>query len=173
MKKIDGAITLISKLLNYVSFICFAGIMFFIVIDVVLRYVLNKPILGSYEIVEQLMLCGVFCAFAYAQTTNTHIHISMILVKLPRRARRAVFGLGELASAGIGAVLCIAILQQANLSVAQHYTTAILKFTTSPFLYIAVVATAAFVLTLLLSAVKNFIAVFNGNYETELEGTIV
>ncbi|MDR1573792.1 MAG: TRAP transporter small permease [Clostridiales Family XIII bacterium] len=168
MKSIIKTVDMIAQALNWVALLCFAGIMFFIVLDVLLRFVFNSPILGSFEIVERLMFCGVFCSFAFAQTTGTHIHITMILSKAPKRAGLVIFGLGNLLSTGICAVLCYAVIQQALLEAEKHYTTAILKIPTAPFYCVVIIAVIAFAIALLWSSCKCFFALFNKTAEEEV-----
>jgi TRAP-type C4-dicarboxylate transport system permease small subunit len=168
MKNITKTVDTIAQILNWAALICFAGIMFFIVVDVFLRFVFNNPILGSFEIVERLMFCGVFCSFAFAQTTGTHIHITMILSKIPKKAGLIVFGLGNLLSTGLCGVLCFAVVQQALLEADKHYTTAILKIPTAPFYYAVIAAVVAFAITLLWTSCKCFIALFSEEAEKKI-----
>jgi TRAP-type C4-dicarboxylate transport system permease small subunit len=168
MKNIVKTVDVIAQVLNWVSLVCFAGIMFFIVVDVLLRFIFNSPILGSFEIVERLMFCGVFCSFAFAQTTGTHIHITMIVSKVPKKIGLLIFGLGNLLSTAICIVLCHAVIQQAMLEVEKHYTTAILKIPTAPFYYVVIAAVIAFAIALLWSTCKCFIALFNKTVEEEV-----
>jgi TRAP-type C4-dicarboxylate transport system permease small subunit len=55
--------------------------------DVVGRYVLNKPILGTDELIGFLFLCLAACSFSYAQWTKTHIRIELFLERFPARTR--------------------------------------------------------------------------------------
>ncbi|MDR2089535.1 MAG: TRAP transporter small permease [Clostridiales Family XIII bacterium] len=168
MKNIAKTIDRIAQGLNWLALVCFAGIMFFIVLDVLLRFIFNRPILGSFEIVERLMFCGVFCSFAFAQVGGSHIHITMILSKVPKKAGLVIFGLGNLLSTGICGVLCFAVIQQMLLEADKHYTTAILKIPTAPFYAVVIVAMIAFAITLLWATCKCFVALFDKEAEAEV-----
>ena len=98
IRKISSAMNM---LLGYVTFAAFFVIMAFIVINVFMRFVLDSPVLGAYEIVEQMMFVGVFCSFAYAQQQGSHIRVSMLLMHLPRPVSMALCGLTSLLGAGI------------------------------------------------------------------------
>jgi TRAP-type C4-dicarboxylate transport system permease small subunit len=171
MKILTKIISVLSIVFHTVSNICFVGIMLFIVCDVLLRYVLNMPILGSFEIVEQLMLFGVFSAFAYAQMKGAHIHVSMLLRILPRKLALVMHAVGELLSAGIGGILCYCMFLQVQLALEKHYTTAVLKLTLVPSYVIITGAAGIFCLTLLLSSIKSFIAISNETYGSEIVST--
>lgn len=171
MKIIEKILYALSVALNAISFVCFAGIMLFIVADVMLRFLFNSPILGSFEIVEQLMLVGVFGAFAYAQMNGTHIHVSMLLNILPKKLGIFIYGLGELAVAVVCGILCYSFFLQAVLAFERNYTTVILKFSTVPSFVIIGVAAGVFCLTLLFSAIKSFMAISNETYREEILST--
>lgn len=53
-----------------------------ITLDVVLRYFFNRPIKGSYELVEFMMVLVVFLGLAYTQTKKNHISISLFTSNL-------------------------------------------------------------------------------------------
>jgi tripartite ATP-independent transporter DctM subunit len=53
-----------------------------ITLDVVLRYFFNRPIKGSYELVEFMMVLVVFLGLAYTQTKKGHVSISLLTSKL-------------------------------------------------------------------------------------------
>lgn len=168
MKAISKILDRVAAAMGAVSLICFGGIMLFIVADVLLRYAFKQPILGSYEIVEQLMFCGVFASFSYAQQQNSHIHITMLITKMPKTLALLIFGLGGVLSATLAAFVCYAATQQAILAKASAYTTAILKIPTYPFLWIEVAAMVIFALTLLLGAIRTFAAIGNKELQTEI-----
>ncbi|MCL1827987.1 MAG: TRAP transporter small permease [Oscillospiraceae bacterium] len=168
MKILTKSIGALAIAVNAISYICFTAIMLLIVTDVMLRYLLNSPILGSLEIVEQLMLCGVISSFAYAQMKGTHVHVTMLIGIFPRKIGLAVFALGELLSAGIGALLCNALIKQTGMAMDYKYTTVILKISTVPSYVIVSIAAGVLSLTLFLSAIKGFASLFNKEYEAEI-----
>ncbi len=70
----------------------YAGVlvmMLTVTLDVAGRYLLNKPIIGSYEVVEYLMAVSVFAAYATGQIDRSHIRIDILVHRLSSR-RRAV-----------------------------------------------------------------------------------
>ena len=170
MKKLTRIVTFLSQIFNILSYICFFGVMMFIVTDVMLRFLFSSPILGAYEIVEQLMLCGVFASFAYAQVKGAHIHVTMVIARLPKRAAITIFALGELLSAAFAGFLCISFIQQVQMAIAFNYRSVVLKFSTVPAYVVIAIAAGVFTLTLLLSALKSFIAIFSKKYAEEVMG---
>ena len=50
-------------------------------VDVVLRYFFNRPIRGSYEVVEFMMLFLVFSGLAFTQQKKSHVSVSLLTEK--------------------------------------------------------------------------------------------
>lgn len=60
------------------------GVMLFLgTADVLGRYLLNRPVLGTYEIFGVFLPCIVLLGLAYAQAEHTHVKISLVLELLP------------------------------------------------------------------------------------------
>ncbi len=70
-----------------ISSVMIAAMMFLTVADVSLRSLLNKPIKGSYELMEEMMLMACFLALAYCEAQKGHIRVSFIIDRLPAKAR--------------------------------------------------------------------------------------
>ncbi len=73
----------VNKALNALGVGSMMFVMLFTVLDVVLRKTINKPILGSYEIVEYGMILIVFFGIAYTQMEKGHIAVEMLVEKFP------------------------------------------------------------------------------------------
>jgi len=78
-------------IVNNIALVAFVGMMFLITVDVSLRKFLNMPILGSYEIVQYMMVVAISFGMAYCGLHRGHIHVELVINRLPRRAR-AVLG---------------------------------------------------------------------------------
>ncbi len=59
-------------------------------IDVILRYVFNRPILGVYELSEIFLAIAVFSGVAYTQLNKRHVIIDIAVNRLPPKPRLAV-----------------------------------------------------------------------------------
>jgi TRAP-type C4-dicarboxylate transport system permease small subunit len=58
------------------------ALMFLTTADVVLRYLLGKPIKGAYEISEVLFLAAVFLGMAYTQQHGEHVRVEFFIKRL-------------------------------------------------------------------------------------------
>lgn len=61
--------------------------MFYITADVGGRYFFSRPIPGTYEVSEMLMVFVVFFALAYTQSSRGHIRAEMLMTILPPRVQ--------------------------------------------------------------------------------------
>ena len=168
MKIIRKISSVLNHLMGYITFIAFFVIMIFIVLNVIMRYIFEAPILGAYEIVEQMMFVGVFCSFAYAQQEGSHIRVAMILAKLPHRAAMVICSITGLLGAGILAALSCAAYKQFAMAMKFDYTTAMLKFAQAPFYALEIVCCIVFALAVLVDTAEYIIAVFNKDKADEI-----
>ena len=66
------------------------GIMLFLgTIDVMGRYLFNRPVQGTYEIFGVFLPCIVLLGLAYAQAERAHVSITMVVERLPLPVQRA------------------------------------------------------------------------------------
>lgn len=161
VKKVDKVINTISNTVAIVSYIALVGIMVLITVDVLLRKIIQVTVVGSYEIVQLMLLLLVFGAFAYAQTNRSHIHVTMFIAMMPRQISMVLFGLWGVLSTGT-AVLCgYALILQGFYAQSAGTWTPVLYIPLYPFNYIAAFCMFIFALTLLWDTIKSFIGVVN------------
>lgn len=168
MKALKKISSVLNSILGYITFVAFFVIMAFIVINVFMRFVLDSPVLGAYEIVEQMMFVGVFTSFAYAQQQGSHIRVTMFLMKMPRKAAMFICGLTGLCGTAILCVLTYAAVLQFKLASANHYTTAMLKFSLSPFYLLEIICAVIFAFAVLVDTLQYFAAIGNDSLAEEL-----
>ena len=73
-----------------VAVIALAALAVITVIDVGGRYFFNKPLLGTVEMSEFLMVILSFGALALAELRNSHITVDFFVIALPERVRAAL-----------------------------------------------------------------------------------
>jgi TRAP-type C4-dicarboxylate transport system permease small subunit len=75
-------------------------------IDVLLRFLLNKPIPGLYELSELMLIGIVFLSIAYVQARKEHLRIDVLASKFPSKVQFILNIFGYLA--GVFVFLLIA-----------------------------------------------------------------
>ena len=85
-------------------------LMMITVADVTLRYLLNSPVRGSYDMVESMLLVFVFNGMAAGFFTRRHVVIDLIDSAVGRRGAAALIRIADVLS-----VVCLALLMWAML----------------------------------------------------------
>ena len=93
IEKIDRICAVFAKAVCVITFGAFLAVMFLIMADVAKRTATGSAIIGTYEIVERLLMIGVFASFAYTQTRHGHVHVTMLISHLPQKAALIINGL--------------------------------------------------------------------------------
>jgi TRAP-type C4-dicarboxylate transport system permease small subunit len=77
----------ITRYLFYIGLCCLAIMMFLTAVDVIGRYFFNRPVLGSFEITEYLMVILVGASLAYCGIKKGHVEIELLTDRLSMRAQ--------------------------------------------------------------------------------------
>ena len=86
--KIKGHIVKFCRAISMGAVAAILVIMFIVVIDIILRYVTAEAaIRGTYELSEMAMVIIIFLSLAVTQIEKEHIRVTLIIDKLPFRAR--------------------------------------------------------------------------------------
>jgi TRAP-type C4-dicarboxylate transport system permease small subunit len=84
---LEKAVFPISRFLLFIGQFALVMMVLLTVVDVFLRYVFNRPILGSYELTEFMMAVLVFSTVGYTMIVKGHVVVDLVFAKLPQRAR--------------------------------------------------------------------------------------
>lgn len=103
--KISKGLTVVveplSRVINYVGAGVLAVMMFLTATDVILRYVFNRPLKGSFEITSFLMAIVIPFAMAYCAVKKGHISVDILVTRFPKRAQAIVSSIVYLISLGL------------------------------------------------------------------------
>ena len=124
---------IIMGILAGIAAIVLTAMMFLILTDVVLRYVFNSPITGSYEIIQYMMAILISFAIVYCAYKRSHVSVDIVFDQLPPKPQSIVACLGSL----IVLILFILIAWENVLYIKETYdqrlTSTILYIPTYPF----------------------------------------
>jgi TRAP-type C4-dicarboxylate transport system permease small subunit len=81
------------------------ALMFLIVADVCLRYLFNRPIASSNELVMFLMAVVVFSALSYTETANGHVIIDLVVSRFSSGVKTVVRGVMSILSLALFALI--------------------------------------------------------------------
>ena len=126
-----------------------AIIMFLTFVDVVLRYVFNRPIVGSYELISYMMAILVAFGLAYCAVKKGHVTVDLLITHLPLPAK----GIFESIIYFLSLVFFSLVTWQSALYVKETFNlkliSAVLRIPAYPFVAIVVLGSAVFCLVLL------------------------
>lgn len=133
--------------------------MFLIMTDVVLRYVFNSPLSGSYEILEYMMAILVAFAVVYCAHQQGHVSVDILFDQLPARFQAILKCITTL----VVLILFLLIAWQNVLYIKENYdqklTSAILYIPIYPFVAAVAVGFMALCLVLLVDFLNALIGV--------------
>ena len=145
----------LSFVLAGVAAVVLAFMMFLMVTDVFCRYLLNRPILGAFEITEFMMMILVFFAIAHAQVRKAHISVDVLVLKLSKRTQQIFQAIGSLLGLGLFSLMTWQIVLHALKVYRAHQRSIDLGLPVFPFTLMAALGTAIFCLTLIVSALRS------------------
>jgi TRAP-type C4-dicarboxylate transport system permease small subunit len=88
LKQIDKKLAWLSSALSYVGALSLFTMMCLTTVDVVGRYLFNRPITGVFELTEYLVLILIFSFIGYTQSQKSHVAVDILLPLLPQKLRR-------------------------------------------------------------------------------------
>lgn len=130
---------------------------FLIVADVCLRYLFNRPITSSNELVMFLMAVVVFSALSYTETLDGHVRIDLVISRISPRAQSALRGVMSILSLGLFAVIAQQNIVRAKALRIEGLTSPILHVPVYPFYLFAAFGCALLCVVLLIHLLVSLI----------------
>ncbi len=132
----------VEALLGVAASIILLAMMVLTTVDVVARYVFNRPLRGAFEVTELLLLVLIFAGLPLVSFTNEHAVMDFIDRLLGRRGLRGLEGGVELVSAVLMFGLAWLVWGKADRIWAYRDATDVLRILYGPFVYFMAVALA-------------------------------
>jgi TRAP-type transport system small permease protein len=132
----------VEALLGVAASTILLAMMILTTVDVVARYVFNRPLRGAFEVTELLLLVLIFAGLPLVSFTNEHAVMDFIDRLLGRRGLRGLQGSVELVSAVLMFGLAWLVWGKADRIWAYRDATDVLRILYGPFVYFMAVALA-------------------------------
>jgi TRAP-type C4-dicarboxylate transport system permease small subunit len=168
MKVINSIYGFLARFAGSFSAVIIFGMMALVTTDVLIRYIFNTGILGTYEVVQLAMAALVFFALPYAQYKKELVRVSFILVRLPRILRYVLWALGDVISTAVCYALSVAAFIHAGVLSQSIVRTSVLLIPMYPFYYLASLALLLFAIVLTCDLIKAGAAIFIPKYAEEV-----
>jgi len=132
----------VSQIINGVGTAALVLMMLLTAADVTLRYLFNRPIVGSYELVQAMMAILVAFGLAYTGVHKGHITIDLITSKFSTRVRAFINSITWIISVGVFALIAWRSIWHAEGLKASGATTSALYIPLYPFVYVVAFGSA-------------------------------
>lgn len=116
--------------------------MLLVFIDVFLRYIFNRPVSGSVEIVEVMMALCIALGMAYTGIVKGHISVELLVSRFSPRAQAALDVFHFLIATIMFLLMGWKTGQQAWVVGRRHVTTTVLEIPIYPFVWVLSVCAA-------------------------------
>lgn len=112
------------------------AMMLLITSDVVLRFIFNKPVPGTFELVEVMMGAVVSLSIAYCGVRRGHVAVELLTEKLPAKTRNLLDMLHHMACIIFFAAIAYKSAEQAVVINESGTVTALLEIPVYPFIWV-------------------------------------
>lgn len=147
-QRLEKIIFPISHFLHLIGQVMLVLMVSITVADVFLRYVLNRPILGSYELTEFMMAILVFASVGYTMTVKGHVVVDLVTTRLPQRAQAFIECITSLIAFILFAIVTWRNVLQAGIVWRRHDVSGELFIPISPFVLFVALGIAVLSLVL-------------------------
>lgn len=144
--------------------------MLFMTFGVLMRFIFQYPLAGSYELVEHMMLVVVACTLAYSQVKKRHIRVDVLISRFSAKMRCILDLVIYIVFAAAVGFCAYQQYFSAMSNKAIGSTSMLLLFQLWPFYLLLAIAMSIFFLAALADCLKQIFTVidtFGGKSETE------
>ena len=141
-KTADGLEKVISPtipIVGYIGSFVIAAVMFLTVADVFGRRFLNKPVTGTYEISEMLLVIVIFSAVAYCQFLKGHVTIDLLVTRLNQKVQDIINSIVYVIFLGTFGILSWQLYIYAVEVMAKNWVSGTILLPVYPFAFIAAI----------------------------------
>lgn len=132
------------------------AIMLLTVADVTMRWLFNSPVSGAIELTEMGMVLAVFLGLSYAERRESHISVSVLVDRFPRRARRWTVAATHALTIAVAALITLELVDYAQRLAAASRVTNTLRLDVHIFAFAAAAGMALFAVITARSLIVQF-----------------
>ena len=159
---LEKAVFPVSRFLLYIGQYTLILMVMLTVADVFLRYVFNRPILGSYELTEFMMAVLVFSTIGYTMVVKGHVVVDLVFTKLPQRSKDILECITSFIAFILFAVVAWRNAVQASTAWGRNDVTAELFIPISPFILFVAIGIAVLSLVLFTQFIQSLAKAIKG-----------
>ena len=85
-----SATKIINRAMNFVAMAVLCLMMLLTTIDVLGRYLFDKPVQGTFELTEIMLVTIVFCSLAFCQFSKGHISVDIVVKHFSQKIQKII-----------------------------------------------------------------------------------
>lgn len=144
-----------SEIINGIGITLLLAMMLLMVVDVFLRRIFNRPLTGSFELVQFMLVTIVYSAAAYATCKKAHISIDLLTSRLPDKTKALIESITLLLSLFLFGLVTFRNLIRAAELCRDGTTSVLLSIPLYPFYYVVAFGCAILSLVLLIQLMES------------------
>ena len=157
---VTTGINSVSRATNIVAMTVLVAMMLLTVADVAMRYAFRKPILGSLELSEYMMVCVVFLALPWCAALGRQVKVDLVVARFKPRMQAVVDSLTILFSLVVGVIITWRSLTESLTLLQYNKVSSLLYIPTYIFYLIMSAGFTILCLVIITLLVKNIAKVF-------------
>ena len=142
----------LSRLIGYMATGMLGLLMVLTVTNVILRDLFNKPIRGTPELSEFMMVIVIFLALAWCAVTRKHVRVDLIVARFPPRVQIILDSITLFITLGIFVIITWRSFLESRVV---YDTTSLLRLPHAPFYWIMTVGLIVFCLAIAVLLIEN------------------
>jgi TRAP-type C4-dicarboxylate transport system permease small subunit len=147
--RIESVVVPVSRFFDKISWIVLFAMMMLTVVDVLMRKLFARSVLGTVEITELMMVIVVFLAFTQTELENGHIRIDLVMSRFSKKVQAFSQLLTQTACAVLFGIMAVSTYRYAVDMMGSGEVTMTLKIPIYPFDFVIVVGYACITLALI------------------------
>jgi tripartite ATP-independent transporter DctM subunit len=152
---IERIVSPLSRIAEGAGRVVLAVMVLLITVDVVLRYFFNRPIKGSYELIEFMLVFIVFTGLAYTQTKTGHITIDLLTSRLSKRLQAVINSATHFLCLGAFILVTWRSIVKSEILRAEGTTSGLLFIPNFPFMWVVAFGSALLCLFFLIDLIDS------------------
>lgn len=155
----EKVLNIIFRTMGQIGIGVLVAMMLITVADVFMRYVFNKPIVGTTEIIQFTMLTLSFLGLVWCTMLKGHIKVDLLTKYIPYTPRLISESVFYLLGLGLYALICWRSFIHTEHLLLKEVASEVLDIPVPPFYLVIVVASGCVTLILLIAIIRNIIEV--------------
>ncbi|MDF9407797.1 TRAP transporter small permease [Pelotomaculum isophthalicicum JI] len=161
MKKFEGLVTGLSRVLNNIAGFCMVSVMALVVVNILLRVLFKHPILGTYEYVIYTTAVMIGLTLAYCAVQNGHIAVDFVVERLPLKVQAVIDTIMNVLASSFWAACVWQTCKYAQKMTANGTVSPTTQTPIAPFIYLVAIGLLALTLVLLVKTIESLKKAFS------------